>query len=60
MATIEKIENNYSIFHSIIHFFETLQNETIIRLNSFKIDEYLWYFIKTDLDFYVLRISDFA
>lgn len=57
MATIE---NNYSIFHSIIRFFETLQNETVIRLNSFKIDEYLWYFIKSNLDFYVLRISDFA
>lgn len=57
---MDRIKNNYSIFHSIIGFFETLQDETVIRLNSSIDDEYLWYFVKTDSNFYVLRISDFA
>lgn len=57
---MDTIGNNYSIFHSIIRFFETLQNETVIRLNSSAEEEYLWYFVKTNSDFYILRISDFA
>lgn len=57
---MDTIKNNYSIFHSIISFFETLQNETVIRLNSSAEEAYLWYLVKTNSDFYILRISDFA
>lgn len=57
---MDAIGNNYPVFYSIIHFFETLQNEMIIRLNSSAKEAYLWYFVKTDSDFYILRISDFV
>lgn len=34
--------------------------EEIVRLNTFKLDEYLWYFIKTDTFVYVIQITDFG
>lgn len=57
----KKLEANYSKFKNYIQFFETtLHNEEIVRLNTFKLDEYLWYFIKTDTFVYVIQITDFG
>lgn len=57
----KKLGAEYLNFKKQIQFLEmTLHNEKIVRLNKFKIDEYLWYFIKVDTTIYVLQIADFA
>ncbi|CAI3706291.1 hypothetical protein [Clostridium neonatale] len=57
----KKLDTEYLTFKKQIQFLErTLHNEEIVRLNTFKLDEYLWYFIKVDTTIYVLQIADFA
>ena len=58
---IASLEPQYPRFQHYLRFFEdNIHNEEIIRLNTFNLDEYMWYFVKADSLVYSIQISDFS
>ena len=58
---IEALEPQYPRFQHHLKFFEeNIHNAEIIRLNTFNLDEYMWYFVKADSLVYSIQISDFG
>ena len=58
---IASLEPQYPRFQHYLRFFEdNIHNAEIIRLNTFNLDEYMWYFVKADSLIYSIQISDFG